>query len=152
MNTVQTEASALIDAKPEQVYAVLSDYQTHHANILPKQYFTHYEVESGGQGAGTVFRATVTVMGVQSHFHMAVSEPQPGQVIAESDLENGTVTTFMLMPAQGGAQTQVTISTAWTPKPGIAGWLERLFNPMTLRQIYNTELAQLNSYVRSLGS
>ena len=132
MNTIQTTAVALVDATPEQVYAVLCDYQTHHPNILPKQFFTHYEVENGGQGAGTLFRATVTVMGVHNHFHMAVSEPQPGQVIAESDLANGTVTTFAVVPAQNGAQTQITIATTWMPKPGLtrlAGAAVESFDP-----------------------
>ena len=72
MKSIQTAASAVIDAKPEHVYAVLRDYQTHHANVLPRQYFTHYEVESGGQGAGTIFQTTVTVMGTQNHFRMVV--------------------------------------------------------------------------------
>ena len=40
--------------------ALAQDYRTGHPRILPKPYFSGLEVLSGGYGAGTVFRTTVT--------------------------------------------------------------------------------------------
>ncbi len=60
MNQIHAEASAVIEARPEKVYAILSDYRVSHPAILPKQYFTEVAVEQGGQGAGTIVRAHMT--------------------------------------------------------------------------------------------
>lgn len=76
MATVHTEVSGVIDAPPATVYAVLADYRSSHPQILPKPYFTNLIVEQGGQGAGTVFRTQVVVMGVKTDYHMVVSEPR----------------------------------------------------------------------------
>ena len=56
MSRAHAEASAIIPAVPEKVYAVLRDYQNQHPRILPEQYFVDFKLEQGGQGAGTVFR------------------------------------------------------------------------------------------------
>jgi hypothetical protein len=42
----------------------------------------------------------------------------------------------------------VTIAADAAVRPGIAGWLERLFNPPMMRRIYRQELQQLAEYVR----
>ena len=39
-NWIHAEASMVIDARPEEIYAVVSDYRVGHPAILPRQYFT----------------------------------------------------------------------------------------------------------------
>ncbi len=148
MNQIHVEVSAVIEARPEKVFAILSDYRVSHPAILPKQYFTEVAVEQGGQGAGTVVRVRMSVMGTQLAYRQVVSEPQPGRVLMESDAAAGVTTTFTVEPLDGGNHSRVTIATDAAVRPGIAGWLERLFNPPMMRRIYRQELQQLAEYVR----
>jgi len=149
MNQIHVAASKVIAARPEKVYAILADYRVSHPAILPKPYFTELSVEQGGQGAGTVARADMKVMGTQMTYHLIVSEPQPGRVLKEVDAAAGVSTTFTVDPLDGGQQSRVTIATEAATHPGLMGWLERLFNPAVMRRIYQKELQQLAEYVRS---
>jgi hypothetical protein len=142
------ESSALISARPEEIYAILSDYQNQHQAILPEKYFSKLEVEQGGTGAGTIIRTQVKVMGSTSNYHMKVDEPEPGRVITETDMDTGLVTTFTLKPTTDSQQTLVTIATDSEAKAGIAGFLEKLLSPPMMRNIYKKELTQLASYIK----
>ncbi len=66
----------------------------------------------------------------------------------EMDDALGVTTTFTVEPLDGGSHSRVTIATDAAIRPGIAGWLERLFNPSMMRRIYRQELQQLAGYVR----
>ena len=148
MNQIHAESPAVIEARPEKVYAILADYRVSHPAILPKPYFTDLTVEQGGQGAGTVARAQMKVMGTKMTYHLIVSEPQPGRVLMEVDAAAGVTTTFTVDPFNGGQHSRVTIATDAATGPGLMGWLERLFNPLVMRRIYQKELKQLADYVR----
>ncbi|HTP07633.1 MAG TPA: SRPBCC family protein [Anaerolineae bacterium] len=148
MNLIHAEVSAVIEARPEKVYAILADYRVSHPAILPKAYFTDLTVEQGGQGAGTVARAQMKVMGTEMTYHLIASEPQPGRVLMEKDNELGVTTTFTVDPLNGGSQSRVTSATAAAVSPSIKGRLEQLFNPLVMRRIYRQELRQLAAYVR----
>jgi Polyketide cyclase / dehydrase and lipid transport len=138
--------SAVIPAPPERVYAILADYRTHHPAIVPKKYFTKLEVEEGGFGAGTRTRLSVNIMGVKKTVLHVISEPQPGRVLVESDMEGASVTTFRVDPAAGG-RTNLTISTDFrTEKSGFLGSIERFFTIKTLKHIYKLELASILAY------
>ena len=50
MNQIRAEASGVIDARPEQVYAVLSDYREGHPAIVPERYFKELTFEEGDNG------------------------------------------------------------------------------------------------------
>lgn len=140
MSTYHTEASQIINARPEKIYAILSDYQRAHVSILPKPYFTGLTVERGGQGAGTVFLAKMDVYGTKTEFRMTVTEPEPGRVLAETDEKAGVHTTFTLDPLDNGQRTRVTIATDARASGGLKGLIERLTTPMIMRRIYNAEL------------
>lgn len=148
MDRVSAQKTATLAATPEQIYAVIADYRHHHPQILPRPYFDRLEVEEGGFGAGTVFRAEMNVFGVKQAFRMRVAEPEPGRTIVESDLRTDLVTTFSIIPTADPAQTQLQIETNWTPKPGLAGWIERATTPAILRMIYRKELRVLADYLR----
>ena len=149
MSTIKTEVSGVIAASPEEIYAVLSDYDEGHHAILPERYFTELKVERGGQGDGTVFVVQMDVMGARRTYRMTVSEPVPGRVLKESDQEAGVETTFTLNPLEGAQKTRVTIATEARASAGLAGLLERWFNPGITRRIYREELQLLEAYLEA---
>jgi hypothetical protein len=152
MTRIRVEASAVLDAPPAQVYAVLADYRNEHPHILPREYFPELRVESGGRGEGTRFFTRVRVMGMQRRYHMRVSEPEPGRVLRESDLDSSLVTTFTLTPLENGRQTQLYITTEWDAVPGLAGLIERWGNPPVMRRIYAQQLRHMAAYMRKRAS
>jgi hypothetical protein len=141
MQKIIVSESAVIPASREKVYNIIFDYRDLHPQILPEQ-FTGYEVISGGKGEGTRFKIVMNVMGRRFPYEMRVSEPEPGKVLAEHDLASDLVTHFILADAPDG-KTNMTISSEWTPKAGIAGFLEKLGTPRVMRKIYHQELALL---------
>jgi hypothetical protein len=149
MTRIHAQAVATINAPAEMVYNILTDYQVGHPAILPKPYFTDLSVEQGGRGAGTVFVTRMQAMGSERTFRMAVTEPQPGRVLVESD---GVTTTTFTVESLGAAQCRITIATDARPSPGLQGWIERLFTPPFLRRVYSQELQILAEYARHPNS
>ncbi len=146
MSKIRVAESMVIDAKPEAIYALLVDYRSGHPQVLPKQYFKSLEIESGGKGAGTVFRTRVRTGGAEREYHMRVTEPAPG-VLMETDIPTDLFTTFTVTPVQGGRQASLEIATEWT-SPGIRGFFERLFSPSVMRRMFREELHQLAEVVK----
>ena len=92
-------ASATIPARRERVYSLIADYNDGHPRILPKQ-FMSLVVEQGGVGAGTIIRFQMRVFGKKQTFRAAITEPERGRVLVETDLDtNGAVTTFTVNPS-----------------------------------------------------
>lgn len=147
MKAVRAEVSKVIAAPAEAIYAVISDYQVGHPAILPKPWFGELFVEKGGKGAGTVIRFQTKVMGVTQQFHQLVTEPQPGRVLLETDIETGQWSRFTLEPLDGGAQTRVTITAEFPLSGGFKGFMERLMNPPIARRMFKQELENLAAYV-----
>ncbi len=145
---IVVSASDVINARPEEIYAILSDYRVGHAAILPKPYFAEMIVEQGGQGAGTIFRLKMNVFGQESRFHQIVTEPEPGRLLVETDMNTRQFSSFTLEPLNGGAQTRVTIHSEFPASPGIKGMMEKLMQPPIVRYIFKKELRNLADYVR----
>ena len=148
MSTMYVEVSEIIEARPEELYAVLSDYRVGHPAILPKPYFTRLEVEEGGQGTRTRIQVEMRVLGTERRYQFVISEPEPGRVLVETDTTAGVTTTFTVEPFDGGNTSRVTITTKTKAAPGFAGIMERLLNPPISRRIYKKELQNLADYVR----
>lgn len=149
MARAHAEQEAVIAAPPDLVYEILADYHRHHPQVLPKEYFSDLRVEEGGQGAGTTFRVRTHFLGLERAYHMQVSEPEPGRVLAETDVESGLVTTFTVTPANDGTHTRLRIATDWETSPGFAGVVEKLLTPSMMRRIYAKELQQIETYAQS---
>lgn len=147
MPQLHAEASGVVNAPPSVVYATLADYRIGHPKVLPKPYFSDIVVEAGGQGAGTEFRVTVTVLGTETKYHMRVAEPQPGRVLSETDLATGLTTTFTVDPIDDGQCSRVTIATDWISRGGLAGYAERLLTPFFMRRIYARQLRQMDEVI-----
>jgi len=145
MGTVRASAERLVDAPADVVYRCIADMRDHHPHFLPPA-FSGFQVESGGVGAGTVVRFTVTAGGRQRDYRMEVSEPEPGRVLTESDTNSSLVTTFAVEPR--GDASSVRVTTTWTGAGGIGGFFERRFAPKALARIYADELGRLDAHVR----
>jgi hypothetical protein len=136
-------ASAIIPARRERVYSLLANYTDGHPRILPRQ-FTSLVVEEGGVGAGTMIRVHMSFFGKKQTYRAAISEPEPGRVLVETNLEaNSWVTTFTVNPGSAPADSNVTISTELPVRGGFRGFLERKFSSLLLRPLYVKELENL---------
>ncbi len=136
-------ASALIPARRERVYSLISNYKDGHPRILPKQ-FSGLVVEQGGVGAGTVIRFQMSLLGKKQTFRATITEPEPGRVLVETVLDtNGAVTTFTINPGGAPADSHVTISTELPVRAGFLGRIERTMATVLLRPIYVKELENL---------
>jgi len=135
-------ASALIEAPPHTVYAILADYHRGHPEILPKPPFVSLEVEEGGIGAGTVISTKMRVLGQIQTFRAVVTEPEPGRVLVEAT-DTGYVTTFTVEPRAEGRHSYVTFFTEMTGRSGVLGALERWFVKRLLQPTYVRELGLL---------
>jgi xanthine dehydrogenase YagT iron-sulfur-binding subunit len=148
MEPARVHAEKWIEAPPAAVYAVLADYSEHHPRIMPPEHFSDLEVESGGVGEGTVFHITAHVAGKRQRLHMQVSEPEPGSVLWETNLDTGVVTEFTVS-GNGPGRTLVRMSSEWETH-GLRGWFERLLTPPLMRRMFAEQLNQLARYVRSV--
>jgi hypothetical protein len=136
-------ASAVIPARRERVYSLISNYNDGHQRILPKQ-FSSLVVEQGGVGAGTIIRFQMSLFGRKQTFRAAITEPEPGRVLVETDLDaNGAVTTFTVSPGGAPADSHVTISTELRVRGGFLGKIEKTLSTLLLRPIYVRELENL---------
>jgi uncharacterized protein YndB with AHSA1/START domain len=145
----EASAEAAVDAPAETVYRYIADMREHHPHFLPPA-FSDFTVESGGVGAGTVVRYTMTAGGRTREYRTQVAEPEPGRVLTESDTKSSAVTTFTVSPQ--GETSLVRISTAWDGARGIGGVFERIFAPRVLRAIYADEIKRLDAYARERRS
>src|SRR4051794_24196951 len=128
--------SARIPAPAERIYAIIANYREGHPRILPKE-FSGLTVEQAGTGPGTVIPFQMHVFGMTQHFRAAVTEPDPGRVLVETNLEgNAAISTFTVNPGAHGAESEVSISTELPVKPGLFGAIERAISVTYLRSIY----------------
>lgn len=142
MTTHRFSASALIQAPPQDLYAIIADYRHGHPQILPKPPFVSLEVEQGGTGAGTVIHIHMRALGQLQSFRAIVTEPEPGRVLVETN-DNGYVSTFTVEPRADGRHAFVTIATEISGRTGVLGALECWFVMWLLRPVYVRELRQL---------
>src|SRR5437762_870146 len=122
-STLSVEASADVGAPAPDVYRMIADYRAGHPRIIPPRYFRNLEVEQGGYGAGTLIRYDLLAFGTTYHARARVTEPEPGRVLVETDLEKGAVTRFVVDPL-GATRSRVTIATKLPMRGGLRGWIE----------------------------
>lgn len=146
MSRLHVEAERVIDAKPQDVYAFLSDYRDKRPRILPPNY-TEYTVVNGGRGAGTIIRYRFLAARRERQYEMVVEEPSKGRVLLERDTTSSLVTTWTVTPTANKNQTRVAITTEWEGSRGIGGFFERTFAPMGLRRVYKDLLGRLEQAV-----
>lgn len=135
-----------IDAPPEIIYNIFADYKNKHPKILPDEHFSDYSVETEGMGSGTIVQFKSHILGQTRDVRVEVSEPEPGRVLSETELNSDLVTKFIVEPVNNEQTALVTITTEYT-KPGISGLFESLMAPFLLQRIYKKELEKVAEYV-----
>jgi hypothetical protein len=144
-------ASARIAAAPTRVYEVLADYRQGHRHILPKR-FSDLTVERGGFGAGTIIRFRLRLGGRRRTFRAAITEPDPGRLLAETNLEGRVaVTTFTVTAEGAGEMSYVTIATELPVRSGMLGAIERFLTTQALQPLYREQLQRLAAFVGVCG-
>lgn len=146
MSKITVTVSSKVEASAEIVYNILADYD-HHRQILPPQFFPGLDVTEGGVGAGTRFTLHAMSFGGKTQMHMAVTEPEPGAVLVERNVNTDLTTTFTVK-SNGPTQSTVTFETVWQPQPGLKGLIDRLTTPFFMRMVYRQEMKILNDYAR----
>ena len=153
MSTSPIIACGAVAAPPAAVYAILADYRDGHPRIVPPRFFRNFVVERGGVGAGTIVRFEAVVFGRGNVMRSEITEPQPGRVLAERDMDRGTYTTFTVEPKDGGLACEVTITTILPHRPGLLGRItsaiERVVSARLLPSVYAEELQRLAAYAES---
>jgi polyketide cyclase/dehydrase/lipid transport protein len=145
MNRIFVRNERVIQAKPTEIFHILTDYISEHPRILPA-HFLDYRVERGGQGHGTVISYRLHAAGRERPYTMRVEETIKGQVLTERDTNSSLVTRWSVVPIEQGQASKVSIESDWQGSSGIGGFFERLFAPLGLHKIYHeilTTLAQL---------
>jgi len=150
MAQITVKAEADLDAPAAEVYATIADYRQGHPNILPKELYD-LQVEQGGYGAGTIFRFKMRGLGGAQSFYQRASEPEPGRVLVEQDIDSvqQVTTTFRVTPLEHGQKSHVEISTTMHSSRGVRGLVERILVPMINSRIYQKELTLLEGVAQS---
>lgn len=150
MERISAKAVEILNAPAKDVYATIADYHGGHPGILPGKNLYDLQVEQGGYGVGTIIRFKARILGVEQAFHHRVSEPEPGRVLVEQDIEPGqdVTTTFTVTPLENGNKARVEIQTTMKPSAGLRGIVERLIVPRANASIYRKELRLLETVAR----
>ena len=151
MSHISVQSERVIEAKPEDVFAILADYKEQRPRILPPN-FVNYKVEKGGQGGGTVVSYALHAAGRERPCQMIIDEPQRGQMLAERDNNSSLVTRWSVRPVQGEDNKETTlvkIESEWEGGKGVGGFFERTFAPLGLSKIYREMLRKLAFQVQS---
>lgn len=146
--TLHVEASAQVSAPAAAVYRMIADYRAGHPRMLPPKFFRNFRVIHGGYGEGTMIEFDVIAFGQTVHLRATVSEPEPGSVLAETNLNDGSVTWFTVAPS-GPSSARVTIATdRRLQRTGVLGWIESAMTRSYLHRLYAQQLAQLDEQVQ----
>lgn len=132
-------ASRTIAAPAAEIYQIIADYRTLHPMVLPKPYFLSLDVEEGGYGAGTIVNFSMRILGRAQAFRSLITEPEPGRVLLETDLNSGVATRFTVQPLTHEDRTQVTIGTELKNRSLIESYVAKAL----LQRIYRQELKLL---------
>jgi Polyketide cyclase / dehydrase and lipid transport len=154
MGQIKVKADSVLDAPSNDVYATIADYRQGHPNIVPEENFYDMVVEQGGYGAGTIICFKMKVLGVERTLRHRVSEPEPGRVLVEQDIDapQEITTTFTVTPLDNGERSHVEIFTTLNASPGLVGVVERIAIPLINPRIYHKEMKKLEAVARERTS
>src|SRR5947209_8220246 len=150
MGQIKVTAAKVLDARPEDVYASIADYEHGHPHIVPQESIYDLQVEEGGYGAGTIIRFKFKALGAEFAFRQRVSEPEPGRVLVEQDIDSpqNAMTTFTVTPVENGQKSHVQIVTTMNASPGFQGLAQRILVPMINGRVYRKELKLLEAFTQ----
>lgn len=146
MPEIAVSAEQAVAAPVEQVYSYIADYRNHHPHFLPGA-FSDFQVEEGGEGAGTVVSYRLKAGGRTQSYRARIAEPAPGHTLEEHLADGKTVTTYTVSRDPTGSL--VRIETRWPSAGGPRGWIERTLAPRMLTPLFEEELRLLDRYARA---
>ena len=149
-STFTITASRIVGASASDAYRLIADYRGGHQRILPAKYFGNLRAIKGGYGAGTEIAFEMYPFGMKRSVQQArarVTEPEPGHVLVETDLDRGFVTTFTVDPVSP-TSSRVEFATAVPRKSGILGAIEKAVISAFLGRVYDAELKQFDDVAR----
>lgn len=154
MGQIKVKATAVLEARPEDVYATIADYRQGHPNIIPKENMYDLQVEQGGYGAETIIRFKARILGVEQSLRHRVSEPEPGRILVEQDIDSGqnAINTFTVTPLEQGQKSHVEIATVMDASPGLKGLVERIVMRSTFPSMFRKELKLLEGVAQKRKS
>jgi hypothetical protein len=135
-----------VDAPLERVWALLRDYRVARPRLLT-EHFSHYAVQDGSDGAGTVIEYQLRVGRHQGRHVLAVQEPVAGRMLQERDRTSAWVSTWTLTPGGEGERTMMRLAVALRD-PQINGWLARVRSRRALRRLCGHLLARIDVDLR----
>jgi hypothetical protein len=136
MNPQTAKASKIIHAPAQEIYNLLADYRNGHPRVLPREYFLSLEVEEGGFGEGTIVQFQMRLPGQTKRFRSLITEPEPGHVLVETDIQSGIQTMFLVDSAGDAQHSRLTISTELTDRSAAEAFLAKIL----LENVYRQEL------------
>ena len=143
MSHIQVKSERLVNARPENVYAILSDYKSKRPQLLTPN-FLNYTLEKGGQGQGTIVRYRLHAANRERDYRFNIDEPVKGKIITERDTNSSLVNTWTISPLSDGTRTRVSIISEWEGGSGVKGFFERTFAPLGLKSIYGKILGMVS--------
>ena len=154
MGQISVSMTSILAARPADVYAIIADYHTGHPNILPRKNLYDLQVEQGGYGAGTIIRFKSRLFGVEQSSHHLVSEPEPGRVLREDEIDatQKESNLFTVTPLEDGQKSRVEIAVMMDASPGLKGFVERILVPMGMPGVLRKELKLLEAVARQRAS
>jgi hypothetical protein len=149
--TITLTAKKRLNAPPHRVYDTIANYRTGHPRILPKE-FSGLIVEQGGVGDGTVIRYEITVYGRTTTIRAEITEPEPGRVLMERNIEgNDACSTFLIEPGATASESIATIYTEMSVRHGLAGTIEGFLIRRVLTRLFEEELGLLEKVAGGLA-
>lgn len=139
MHLVAT-AQQTIDKPASDVATLLNDYRAR-PSFLPDKYHD-YQVEVGGNGAGTVASWTLHVGTHQRKYRVSVTGPDAAALLVERDEFSSFTTRWTVHP--GGSGTLVSLQSEWDQRSaGFPALFERIFAPRSLASLHRLTLQRL---------
>jgi hypothetical protein len=149
MQPMYSEVSHVMNARPEQINAILSEYRAGHHALDPLSYCIDFMLENSDNGVGNIVHVQMNFSGIEHEMYERVVTPVPLRLIMEYDANMDVVVVIIVEPTASAYKTRVTISTINAASPNFAGFIENLFIPKNLRQLYDKELRHLTKYIRT---
>jgi hypothetical protein len=147
MQPMYSEVSHVMNARPEQINAILSEYRAGHHALEPLSYCIDFTLENSDNGAGNIVHVQMNFSGMEHEMYESVVTSVPLRLIMEYDAHSDVVVVIVVEPTASAYKTRVTISTISAASPNFAGFIENLFIPRNLRQLYDKELRRLTRYI-----
>jgi|GEM_PF-3335990 len=136
MTQLHSGLSQILDARPEQIDEVLTEYRNGNRTITPQALYMDLRIEDNPHDFGTMVHAKVNLTGIEYEFNEIVFEPVPLRLIMEYDAEYETMVMIMIEPIVYSDKTRITISTTYVSQSNFTYFVEDLLFPGNLHHIY----------------